>query len=82
MKKEDVIRKLTSRKFWLTVTAFVTMLIVYFGGSQAEAEQVAALIMAGAAIVAYVLAEGFTDAKHTNDTDSVYLEGTIEETKE
>ena len=29
--KEDIIRKLTSRKFWCAVVAFVTGLLIYFG---------------------------------------------------
>lgn len=62
MKKEDIIRKLTSRKFWLAVVSFVTMLIVYFTGDNAKAEQIAALIMAGGTVVAYLLAEGWADA--------------------
>lgn len=61
MKKEDLIRKLTSRKFWLAVASFVTMLIVYFGGDQSKAEQVAALIIAGATVIGYLLAEGLAD---------------------
>lgn len=61
MKKEDLIRKLTSRKFWLAVASFVTMLIIYFGGDQSKAEQVAALIMAGATVIGYLLAEGLAD---------------------
>ena len=36
--KEDIIRKLTSRKFWLAVTAFVTELIVAFRGDAELAE--------------------------------------------
>lgn len=62
MKKEDIIRKLTSRKFWLAVASFVTMLIVYFTGDNSKAEQVAALIMAGGTVTAYLLAEGWADA--------------------
>lgn len=61
MKKEDLIRKLTSRKFWLAVASFVTMLIIYFGGDQSKAEQIAALIMAGATVIGYLLAEGLAD---------------------
>ena len=55
-------RKLTSRKFWLSIAAFVTMLIVYFTGDAEKAERVSALIMAGATIIGYVIAEGLTDA--------------------
>ena len=55
-------RKLTSRKFWAAVCEFVTMLIIAFGGTQETAVQVAAIIMAGAAVLAYIIAEGLVDA--------------------
>ena len=54
--------KLTSRKFWVAIAEFVTMLIVAFHGSQETATQVAALIMAGAAVIAYIIGEGLADA--------------------
>ena len=50
MKKIDWIRKLTSRKFWLSVASFVSMLIVALGGAESVATQVTGLIMAGAAL--------------------------------
>lgn len=55
-------RKLTSRKFWAAVTDFAAMLIVFFGGSESTATQVTALIMGGAGLVAYIIAEGFADS--------------------
>lgn len=54
--------KLTSRKFWLSVANFVTMLIVAFNGNQETGKQIAALIMAGASVVAYIIGEGLADA--------------------
>ena len=57
-------RKLTSRKFWAAIAEFVTMLILAFGGNQETAVQVTALIMAGAAVVAYIIGEGLVDAKN------------------
>ena len=62
MKKEDIIRKLTSRKFWLAVAAFVTELIVVFRGGAELAESVTAIIMAGATVIAYIVGEGLIDA--------------------
>ena len=59
---EDIRRKLTSRKFWAAVAEFVTMLVVAFGGKQETATQVAALIMAGASVIAYIIGEGMIDA--------------------
>lgn len=55
-------RKLTSRKFWLAIASFVSMLVVAFGGSEAVASQVTALILAGATVIAYIIGEGMTDA--------------------
>jgi len=54
--------KLTSRKFWTAIAEFVTMLIVAFHGTEETAAQVAAIIMAGAAVVAYIIGEGLADA--------------------
>ena len=60
--KESLVRKLTSRKFWLAVAAFVTELIVAFRGGAELAETVAAVIMAGATVIAYIVGEGLIDA--------------------
>ena len=54
--------KLTSRKFWAAVAEFVTMLIIALGGAQETATQITALIMAGAAVIAYIIGEGLADA--------------------
>lgn len=62
MKKEDIIRKLTSRKFWLAVSAFVASLLAAFRVDAETAETVTGLIMAGATVLGYLLAEGLTDA--------------------
>ena len=55
-------RKLTSRKFWVAICEFVAMLVMVLKGDQETATQVTALIMAGAAVVAYIIGEGLTDA--------------------
>lgn len=62
MKKEDIIRKLTSRKFWLALSGFVTMMILAFGVAEDTANQVAAIIMGGADIIVYLFAEGMADS--------------------
>ena len=61
MSKNDIIRKLTSRKLWLSVASFISMLCVAFGKTQSEAAQVSALIIAGATVIAYVIGEGLVD---------------------
>ena len=55
-------RKLTSRKLWLSLASFVAMLVIAFGGSQGSAEQVSAIIMAGATVIGYVIGEGLADS--------------------
>ena len=55
-------RKLTSRKFWAAIASFVAMMVTAFGGEESTATQVTALIMAGAAVVAYIIGEGLADA--------------------
>ncbi len=59
---KDWKRKLTSRKMWLSIAEFVTMLYVALGGAETEATQISALIMAGAGVIGYVIAEGLADA--------------------
>lgn len=55
-------RKLTSRKLWVAVAGFVTGLMIYMGHTEAEASQVAALILSGASVIAYCVGEGLADA--------------------
>ena len=69
MNKEQLIRKLTSRKLWLSIASFVSMLMVARGSSENEAAQVAALVMAGASVIGYALAEGLADSGHKDDYD-------------
>lgn len=64
MNKETIIRKLTSRKLWLAVIGFVTPLLLAFGVTENATAQVTAIIMAGADVLGYVLAEGIADANH------------------
>lgn len=68
MNKQDIIRKLTSRKLWLSVANFTGMIMIYHGAAQSEAERVAAIIMAGASVLGYVLAEGLADAGNAGNT--------------
>ena len=68
--KIDWIRKLTSRKFWLAIASFVSMLVVAFGGTEAVATQVTALIMAGATVIGYVIGEGLADAGNAGNGES------------
>lgn len=67
MTKQDIIRKLTSRKFWIAVVGFITPLLLAFGVAETSVSQVTAIIMAGADVVAYIVAEGMVDSAKTGE---------------
>ena len=80
--KANLIKKLTSRKFWVTVSTFASMLIVALGYAESTATQVAALIVAGGAVVAYIFGEGYADAAgvQAQDAQTAAAEDTDEKT--
>lgn len=70
MTKENIIRKLTSRKFWVAVAGFVSGLIVAFDGDAETAETISGLILQGAAVLGYLIAEGLADSVHTDPKEA------------
>ena len=62
MNKIDWTRKLTSRKFWLSIASFASMLLIASGQSEATATQITSIIMAGATVIGYVIGEGLADS--------------------
>lgn len=70
MKKINWTRKLISRKLWVSIGSFVSLLIVANGGTESEAAQVASIIMAGATVIGYVVGEGLADAGNATGTES------------
>lgn len=62
MTQIDWKRKLTSRKLWLSIASFVAMILIFLKVDKGTAEQVTALIMAGATVIGYVIGEGLADA--------------------
>lgn len=78
MKNIDWVRKLTSRKFWTAVASFVSMMIMACGGTDNQAAQITALIMAGATVVAYIIGEGLTDSANAGIGEGIEMEQEIE----
>lgn len=60
-------RKLTSRKFWVCIAFFVTTVLTIFKVDEGSKTQITALIMAGADVIAYILAEGLVDSSYIPD---------------
>lgn len=66
MSKQDLIRKLSSRKFWACVTAVVVSLIAFTNASPETTERIVALVAAVGGLCIYMLAEGIADGKPEN----------------
>lgn len=67
-------KKLTSRKFWLAVAGLITAILVIFGVEDIKIEQVCTLIGALATLCAYIFAEGYADAKNSENSDTAPAE--------
>lgn len=76
--KKNIVRKLTSRKLWMSLASFVMNLLVFFGYTENTATQVAALIMAGATVIGYVIGEGLADSSTTLESCISELDTTDE----
>lgn len=75
------VNKLTSRKLWVAVAAFVSGLIIAFKGDAETAETVSGIILQGAAVLGYLLAEGLVDAKSAETVQTVVNAESLVETE-
>ena len=57
----DILRKLTSRKFWMSLATLVFLIMVYCGASEDSATQIVSIIMAAATVIGYTIGEGLAD---------------------
>lgn len=72
--KNNLVRKLTSRKMWVSIAGFVGMMMTANGASENDAAQVVALVMAGATVISYVVGEGLTDAANIDISEGIGVE--------
>lgn len=55
-------KKLTSRKFWMAVAAFIVGIVIYLESPEkSNPESITALVMVTGSVVAYIVGEGFAD---------------------
>lgn len=64
MSKTDLVKKITSRKFWVALVAFITALLVAFNVDAGSVEQIVSIVMSFGSLIAYIFAEGWTDASN------------------
>lgn len=70
MNKKDLIKKLTSRKFWFALAGFVSGVIFAFNGSAELAEKVIGCMMQGASVIGYLIGEGLADHGRNGGSDA------------
>ncbi|MGF9909419.1 hypothetical protein [Brevibacillus porteri] len=58
---EEFKRKLSSRKLWMALAAFITSVLVLFGTDGDTITNVTAMIMALGSVVGYIVAEAYVD---------------------
>lgn len=61
MSKSDIIKKLTSRKWWMAFIALISGIVTVFWGEQTAAV-VGGLLLQLAAVISYTIGEGLVDA--------------------
>ena len=71
MKREDLLRKLGSRKFWACITAVVVSLVAFTKATPETTERVVALIGAIGGLCVYMLSEGIADSKSESVTNII-----------
>lgn len=71
MKKEDLIRKLGSRKFWACISAVIIALVAFTKAEPETVERVVALVSAISGLCIYMLSEGIADSKPTDITNII-----------
>lgn len=69
MNKNDILRKLSSRKFWALLAALATSVLTASGAGDNTVLHVTGVIGAVGACVAYMLAEGIADSARSTNGD-------------
>lgn len=63
MDRNELTRKLTSRKFWVLLIALVSAILAFLKFDKGSIEQITTIIMAFGAMISYVLGESYVDGK-------------------
>ena len=78
----EILRKLTSRKLWLSIAGVATGIAMVLGIDGSEITTVAGAVTALASVITYVVTEGKIDAESVkNVADGILLEGNLESVK-
>jgi len=68
MTKQEWVRKITSRKFWLAIAGLVAGIVKFMQNPTTDAQAISGLILSFGSVVAYIIGEGLVDAARATDT--------------
>lgn len=69
--KQDLFRKLSSRKFWSSIISAVSFALIAFNVADTTATQITTIIGSISSVIIYVLSEAWIDGKKLDiDNDS------------
>lgn len=68
--KDDIIRKLSSRKFYAAIIAFVSAILFAFNVADSDVTKITSIIMAAGSLIAYIFSEGFIDAERLKNSNN------------
>lgn len=74
MKKEDLLKKMGSRKFWACISAVIISLVAFTNAGPETTERIVALVSAVGGLCIYMLSEGIADSKPTDITNVINAE--------
>lgn len=72
--KQDIFRKLSSRKFWTAVLAYLTSILTAFNVSDSVIVQCTAIVSGIGALAVYILAEAYVDGKREKEKEKILNE--------
>ena len=70
MKLSDILKKLTSRKFWAMIAAVVVSVLAMLNYSEDSLVQVTSLITSVGAVITYIIGESSVDKSKKNEDDN------------
>ena len=70
MKLSDILKKLTSRKFWAMIAAVVVSVLAMLNYSEDSLVQVTSLITSLGAVITYIIGESSVDKSKKNEDDN------------
>ena len=82
MKKEDFLRKITSRKFWVLLVGLVGSILAFVKLDSGSIEQITTIIMSFGAMISFVLGESYVDGKRLEGDNITKIIKTEEDTIE